>query len=285
MVDRTSARMAAFCTWVIGGALAPANCTALTVSLICSSVPGSCEATISRAPASVSAAAATRPAGCSAPITRAALSASVKSFSPSGSAMMPSPALSCGRLRRNAGRRNASGQAAAVDPDQRTVDVVGSLGTQKDGQRTDVVVLSPAAHRDELAALEERHQSFVVRKDAGHDAVGLNVELGVSQRHRARQLEHRALGACVHVVVLAAPQPIARCYVDNFAALLAEHLRNHRATTVELAGEVDVDTVAPFLVAYLIYGLAEGVLAGAGVVDEHVDFAELLDRRRHHRVH
>ena len=65
---------------------------------------------------------------------------------------------------------------------------------------------------------------------------------------------------------------------------MLEHLRDHRPASVELAGEVDVDTAAPFLVAYLVDGLAEGVLAGAGVVDQHVDLAELLDRRRDHRV-
>src|SRR5579862_5061194 len=112
--------------------------------------------------------------------------------------------------------------------------MIGSLRAEKDRQRTDVRVLSPAAHRDELAALEERHQALVVRKDAGYDAIGLDVEVGVSQRHRAGQLQHRALGAGVHVVVLAPAQSVARRYVDYLAALLLEHLRDHRAAAIEL---------------------------------------------------
>ena len=84
--------------------------------------------------------------------------------------------------------------------------------------------------------------------------------------------------------MFAATQSVTGSDVDYLAAFLLEHLRDHRATAVELAGEVDVDAAAPVLVAYLVDGLAEGVLAGAGVVDEHVEFAELLDGRRGHRI-
>src|ERR1700752_1896304 len=97
-----------------------------------------------------------------------------------------------------AGGHNAAGQAAAVDNEQLAVDMVGGVGSEKDRQRTDVVVLSRAAYRNEFAALEKAHHGLVMGKNAGHDTIYLDIEIGVGQRERARELKNRALRARIH---------------------------------------------------------------------------------------
>ena len=71
--------------------------------------------------------------------------------------------------------------------------MVGGLGGEENRQRTDVLILSGASDRDELAALKELHHRLIMREDTGDDAVGLDVVVGVGQRERTRELEHRTL--------------------------------------------------------------------------------------------
>src|SRR5208337_2121371 len=136
-------------------------------------------------------------------------------------------------LRRYSGRRDAARETAAVDADQFAIDVIGRVGGEEHGQRTELAVVADPADRNKFAALEKHHHLFVVREDAGDDAVGLDVELRIGERHRARQLDSAALRAGVHEVVLPAAQAVARRDVDNFAALLFHHLRYHGAASVE----------------------------------------------------
>jgi hypothetical protein len=77
--------------------------------------------------------------------------------------------------------------------------------------------------------------------------------------------------------VLAAAKPVARREVDNLAAILLDHLRNYRAASVELAAQVGVDTAAPFVVGNFRELFAGRVVTAAGVVNQDVNFAELLD--------
>src|SRR5579862_6558002 len=213
VADR-SARNAALCTRISG--LVPAAVTSLAVSLSCLSVPGSCEASRILAPASARVTAAAQPTECSAPTTIAPLPSSEKSFDGLEEAISAPQSFGmhffhC-RLtrtpRRDSGRRNSARQSAAVNRDQLAVDVIGRVGGEEHRERAQLTVVADAADGNELAALEELHHLFIVREDAGHDAIGLDVELRVGQRHRARQLDSAALGASVHEVVLAAAKPV-----------------------------------------------------------------------------
>ena len=58
----------------------------------------------------------------------------------------------------------------------------------------------------------------------------------------------------------------------------------HRAAAVELAGQVGIDALAPFVIGQFVERLAHALVVAAGVVDQDVDPAQLLDRRRRHRV-
>jgi len=82
----------------------------------------------------------------------------------------------------------------------------------------------------------------------------------------------------------AAAQPVTRRNVDNLAALLFDHLRGDRAASVELATQVGVDAAPPILVGDFGELLAGSLVTAAGVVNQDVDFAELLDRRLRERV-
>src|SRR5690348_13261150 len=246
-VELRSPRMAACCTWI--ATLFPAAPAAFADSLSCFSVPGSCEASSSLAPASPSATAAARPTARSAPITSAAFPSSENSFN----SMDPSDSV--GHLRRYAGWDDTAGESAAVDRDQFAVDVVGSVGGEEHRERAEFGVVAGAADRDELAALEELHHLLVMRKDAGHDAVGLDVVLRVGQRHRAGELDDPAFGARVHVVVLAAAKTVAGGEVDYLAAILFDHERDHRTASVELAGQIGVESAAPLRVGDFLQAL------------------------------
>ncbi len=84
--------------------------------------------------------------------------------------------------------------------------------------------------------------------------------------------------------MLAAAKPVTGCDVDDFAAVLLHHLRNHRARRVELAAQIGVEAAPPFRVGDLFDGLAERIIAAARVVDEDVYSAELAHRRGRHRI-
>src|ERR1700684_945702 len=86
-------------------------------------------------------------------------------------------------------------------------------------ERADILVLTGAANRNELAALEEFHHRFVMREDAGHDAISLNPVLGVGQRERAGELQDRTFRTGVHIVMFAATETIAGSDIDDLAAL------------------------------------------------------------------
>src|SRR5580700_10349634 len=239
-VADTSARVAASCTRTT--ALVPAAVTSFATSLSCLSVPGSCEASTILAPASASATAAARPTACSAPITNALLPSSEKSFD----ALVV--AILVRILRRHSGRRDSAGESAAVDRDQFSIDVVGRVGGEEHRKRSKLSVFADAADRNKFSALEKLQHLFVVREDAGYDAIGLDVELRVGQRHRSRQLDRAALRARVHEVVLTAAQSVAGRDVDNLAALLLDHLGGDRAASVELTAEIGVDAAPPIFV-------------------------------------
>src|SRR5208282_5830557 len=158
VADR-SARIAASCTRITG--LVPAAFTSLATSLSCLSVPGSCEASTTLAPASARATAAARPTECSAPTTSALLPWSEKSFDALEEGIFFSSAVfrfslfHCHRvrtLRRHSGRRDSARQSAAVDRDQFAVDMVGRIGGEEHGERTEFAVLADAADGNKLAA-------------------------------------------------------------------------------------------------------------------------------------
>src|SRR5579859_1718465 len=69
--------------------------------------------------------------------------------------------------------------------------------------------------------------------------------------------------------------------VDDVAAFLAEEQGEHRGNAVERALDVDVDHRVPFLGVGLGHG-ADG--HDAGIVEEHVELAEVNDDRVHHRL-
>src|SRR5208283_2417699 len=185
---------------------------------------------------------------------------------------------------RYAGRRDAAGEAATIDDDEFTVDMIGSVGGEEHGERTDILVFTDPADGNEFAALEEFHQRRIVRKDAGHDAVGLNIVVRVGERERARQLEDRTLRAGIHVVMFSATQAITRGDIDDLAALALDHVGKRGTRAVELARQIGVDTGAPVLVGDFLDPFAEGLLTDPGVVDQDVDLAKLRDRRVDHRV-
>src|ERR1700730_11604353 len=213
-VADTSARVAASCTRMT--ALVPAAVTSLATSLSCLSVPGSCEASITFAPASARATAAALPTGCSAPTTSAPLPSREKSFDELEEGIL---APLCFRLVRSfwrhSGRRDTACESAAVNRYQFAVDVVGRIGREEHRERAEFAIFTDAPDRNKFATLEKLHHLFVVREDAGHDAIGLDGQLRVAQRHRARQLDSAALRARIHEVVLAAAEPVAGRDVDN----------------------------------------------------------------------
>src|SRR5271166_2109892 len=144
-VADTSARIAALCTRITG--LAPAAVTSLATSLSCLSVPGSCEASRILAPASARVTAAARPTACSAPTTSALLPSSEKSFDALDVAIstprnIPFRFHLVGILRRYSGRRDAARETAAVDADQFAIDVIGRVGGEEHGQRTELAVVA-----------------------------------------------------------------------------------------------------------------------------------------------
>src|SRR5258708_6852870 len=201
-VADTSARVAASCTRMT--ALVPADATSLPTSLSCLSVPGSCDASMTLAPASARATAAALPTGCSAPTTSAPLPSREKSFDELEEGILAPLCFHCFRFHlvrsfgRHSGRRDTARESAAVDCDQFAVDVIGSVGREEHRERAEFAIFTDAPDRNEFATLEKLQHFFVVREDAGHDAIGLDVELRVAQRHRARQLDGAALRARVH---------------------------------------------------------------------------------------
>ena len=96
-------------------------------------------------------------------------------------------------------------------------------------------------------------------------------------RHRARQVDHAALGRAVHRAARVAHDAGLRGDVDDVAAPLAQR-RQRRLGGEERALQVDVDGLVPeCLVAVLHQHFAED----AGIVDEHVEPAEGGERRLH----
>src|SRR5579862_5416031 len=190
-VELKSPRIDALCTRIDTFPEPPIS---FASSLSCLSVPGSCDASISLAPACANAAAAAAPTECSAPMTTAAFPSSENSLSAIGFEVV---LKSVAHLRSDAERRHAAGQSSAIDCDQFAVDMIRRLRREEDREGADFDIFATAAHRNELAALEKSHHLFVMRKNPRHDAIGLDVVLRVSQRHRTGELDHAALRACV----------------------------------------------------------------------------------------
>ena len=110
------------------------------------------------------------------------------------------------------------------------------------------------------------------RRDAVDQHAGLRELLAerLGQRDHARL--RRRVGDRVRVAFLAGD----RGDVDDAAVLRLHHVRRDGAAAEELAGEVDAQHALPFL-DRVVDG--RHVLAGdAGVVDQHVDLAELCER-------
>src|SRR5207249_206490 len=117
---------------------------------------------------------------------------------------------------------------------------VGDLGrTQVAPERVhrgDVVERAPAEAR-ELLERRRHHRARTY-------AVGTDVLPAVLERHRARQVDHAALGRVVRAAEDAAVETLHRRRIDDRAAAAREHARDRGAHPVEDPGQHDAQ--APF---------------------------------------
>ena len=111
--------------------------------------------------------------------------------------------------------------------------------------------------------------------------VDLDVVLGPGAGERARQLHDAALGRGIGCGERRAEDRHHRADVDDLAAARRDHRRIGRLAADEGAGEVGLEDHVPLLERVLLRLLAD---VGAGVVDQDVEPAELLDALLHQRL-
>lgn len=116
---------------------------------------------------------------------------------------------------------------------------------------------------------------------AGRERVHTDVERAKLMREVAREADDAALGGDVRRRVARAQQEGHGSEIDDLSMLLFLHHRRDRFATVERRTKVDGEMMIPTLDALLIERLHR---IDRGVVDEDVDWAELLRRPLHHRV-
>ena len=112
--------------------------------------------------------------------------------------------------------------------------------------------------------------------DAGHDRIARDPVPCPLERERARQPEETRLRRRVARLPEAAERPRNGRHVHDPAPAAFLHVRPDGLGAVERAGQVHAQVPLPEL-RHLVGELAE-VVERAGVVDEDVDCAELVDR-------
>ena len=123
----------------------------------------------------------------------------------------------------------------------------------------------------------DRHRAAgpVGREAAGLDRGDLNAERRDLVRHHLAEAGDRELRRLVRAQPRrAAPPPADRAHLQDAAAALLAHDRQHRAGDVDDAIEIRVDLRAEVVERDVLGRVGVGV---AGVVDEHVDAAERVD--------
>ena len=137
----------------------------------------------------------------------------------------------------------------------------------------DVVERAPAEARELLEG--RRHDG------ARTDAVGTDVLPAVLERHRARQVDHAALGRVVRAPEDTAVEALDRRRVDDRPAAALEHARDGGPHPVEDPGQHDPEAPFPDL------GVQLADVAAArpvGVVVDDVEAAVALDGEGDHRL-
>src|SRR5436190_3431303 len=179
-------------------------------------------------------------------------------------------------------RRPPSGcEPAPVDGDDRAVEPPGLVARQEDDERHDVVDLAVAALRRRTA--RHRVEDGVVAEPVVHrrldgprrDRVHVQAVRCQLDCPRLRHGHDRALRRAVHRAAGDACEPRDRGEVDDPAAALLEHLRNHRLAAEERALDVRLPGVVEALLRHIDDGAER---QDARAVDEHVDAAELVER-------
>src|SRR6185436_11705343 len=176
------------------------------------------------------------------------------------------------RIERRPGSFFLVGGTAARDVEYAAGREGAVLARQPADERSDLVDLDEAVHRD----LGEHVVDVLLRhlvEDRGlrrcrRDAVDQHPRLSELLPERFRQRDYARLGCRVGDRVGIAFLAGDRGDVDDAAVLRLHHLRRDGAAAQELAGEVDAQHALPFL-----DGVVDGrhVLAGdAGVVHQHV---------------
>ena len=170
-----------------------------------------------------------------------------------------------------------SSRPPAGDVEYRAGGERAVLAREPAHERRDLVHVDEAVHRDLrqhvvdvlLGHLVEDRGLRRRRRHAVHQHAGLRASLP----RRLGQRDHARLGGRVGHRVRVAFLAGDRSDVDDAAVARLHHVRRDRAAAQELAGEVDAQHALPFLDRVVD---RRRVHAGdAGVVDQHVDLAEL----------
>ena len=162
-------------------------------------------------------------------------------------------------------------------------DAVGGVGQQEHRHRRDL------GRRHLLGALEPRLLRVGVgrngadhaRPGEGRDAVGADVERRHVERDRARQADDAHLGRRVVRLAEIADQARGRGEVHEGARLLLLEVVGGGAADVERAVQMHVDHHLPVDMAH---AMEDAVAQDAGIVDDAVDPAEVLDRGLDHAL-
>ena len=111
------------------------------------------------------------------------------------------------------------------------------------------------------------------------DAIGAHVETGHVERDRFRQADDAQLGGGVIGLAEIADQPRGRGEMHVAAALLLAKVLGSGARHVEASHQMHVDHHLP---VDMRHAMEDAVAQDAGVVDDAIDAAELLDRGLDH---
>src|SRR5579864_1364401 len=175
---------------------------------------------------------------------------------------------------------------AARDVELDAGDVGGEVGAEEgDGVRDLLRLTRPpegGAGDDPLVHLGVRHVEGLGADDARHDRVAGDPVAGAFHCERPGQAKEPGLRRRVARLPEAAERAGDRRHVDHAAPLPLPHVRPHRLCAVERAGQVDAEIALPELGRLLVE--LRSVVERAGVVDEDVDRAELLDRASDGRI-